>query len=67
MATVSADINLYLRLGAWLIGVVGSSEVGETTGVGGTMRNVTADTNIGYSSIELSYGIMSSGPTDRAL
>ena len=65
MATVSADINLYLRLGAWLIGVVGSSEVGETTVVGGTMRNVTADTNIGYSAIELSYGIMSSGPTDR--
>ena len=65
MATVTATPTLYARLSPWLVGIVGFSEVGETTTIGGTLTDITADTRIGIQPIEVSYGIQSSGPLDR--
>jgi hypothetical protein len=65
MPTVTATPTLYARLSPWLVGIVGFSEVGETTTIGGTLTDITADTRIGVQPIEVSYGIQSSGPLDR--
>jgi hypothetical protein len=64
MAGVVATTNLYARLNPWLVGIVGSSEVGETTKVGGTLTDISADTR-GFNNLEISYGIQGTGPLDR--
>ena len=62
---VEATVAVVIRLGGWLVGVEGSSEVGETTVVGGTLTDVTADTRAIEQPIQLEYGIRGSGPLDR--
>lgn len=64
MAGVVATINLYARLKPWLLGIVGSSEVGTTTTVGGTLQDISSDTR-SFNNIEIAYGIGGTGPLDR--
>ena len=63
MPGVAATPKLEARLNGWLLGVVGLSEVG-TARVGGTLTDITADVR-DFQDIQVSYGIMGTGPTDR--
>jgi|TARA_R110000824_G_scaffold132891_1_gene295457 hypothetical protein len=62
---VTATVAVVARLGGWLVGIEGSGEVGETTVVGGTLTDVTADTRAAVQPINVEYGISGSGPLDR--
>ena len=64
MAGVVATPTLYARLSSWLVGIVGVSELGETTYTGGVLTDITADTR-SFQDLELTYGIMGTGPLDR--
>ena len=65
MAGVEATVDLMARLGGWLVGIVGNSEVGETTTLDGTLTSIVADTRAAVQPIDLEYGITGSGPRDR--
>ena len=62
---VTATVAVVARIRGWLIGVEGSSEVGETTVVDGTLTDVTADTRAAVQPISVEYGVTGSGPLDR--
>ena len=65
MPTVTATPEIYARYAGWRVGVTGSSELGSTTIVGGTLTNITADVRIGEANVELEYGVTGTGPLDR--
>jgi hypothetical protein len=65
MAGVSATVTVLARIGGWLVGVTGASEVGTTTVIDGTLTDVTADTRAAVQPINVEYGIQGSGPLDR--
>ena len=50
---VTATVAVVARIRGWLIGVEGSSEVGETTVVDGTLTDVTADTRAAVQPISM--------------
>jgi len=62
---VSATVNVVARIGGWLVGVAGYSEVGTTTTIDGTLTDITGDTRAGVRPIDVEYGINGSGPLDR--
>jgi len=66
MPTVTATPEIFTSYGGWLVGVSGSSELGSTTKLDGTVTNITADVLTGEENVELSYGINSgAGPLNR--
>jgi hypothetical protein len=65
MPTITATPQIYTSYGGWLIGVEGSSELGDTTKIDGIKTNITGDVLLGASNVELSYGVTGTGPLDR--
>jgi hypothetical protein len=64
MTAIAPTVVVEVTLGGWLVGEVGSSELGETTIIEGTPTDVTADVN-NASPIQIDYGISGNGPLDR--
>ena len=63
MPGVSATPKLEALINGWLLGVDGLSEVG-TAVIGGTLTDITADVR-NFQNVELAYGVMGTGSTDR--
>jgi len=64
MPAIAPTVSVEATLEGWLVGLEGSSELGETTIVTGTLINITADVD-NSSPIEVNYGISGNGPLDR--
>ena len=64
MPAIAPTVSVEATLEGWLVGLEGSSELGETTIVEGTLINITADVD-NSSPIQVNYGITGTGPLDR--
>jgi hypothetical protein len=64
MPAIAPTIALEAVLEGWFVGIEGSSEVGETTIVEGTLIDITADVD-NTAPIQVNYGIAGNGPLDR--
>jgi hypothetical protein len=64
MPAIAPTVALEATLNGWLVGLEGSSEVGETTIVDGTLIDITDDVT-NTAPINVQYGIRGNGPLDR--
>jgi len=64
MTAIAPTVSIEVTLQGWLVGMVGFSELGETTTVTGVVSDITVDVN-NASSIQVMYGIGGNGPLDR--
>jgi hypothetical protein len=64
MPAIAPTVAVEATLNGWLVGLEGSSELGETTIVEGTLIDITADVD-NTSAINVQYGIRGNGPLDR--
>lgn len=64
MPAIAPTIALEAVLEGWFVGIEGSSEVGETTVIEGSLIDITADVD-NAAPIQVNYGIAGNGPLDR--
>ena len=64
MPAIAPTVVVEATLDGWFIGLEGSSELGETTVIDGTLIDITADVD-NNAPISVQYGITGNGPMDR--